>query len=328
MRYYKLSVQNNNPEHIFFGSRKDEKTGDELVTINHFSEEPRIYDVYMAVTDEEWSKKPKEMSESSYVEYLAGQSNLFQEKEDEFAVTSATLITECEYMKHTSLPAFLEKEDVLEHWKKCGQDKTFKLPLSDMGAKLLNYQEKLSQKYSYKMLPKEVEEKALHNYLKTLPVGFLSEFVSEEGDIAYNKTDKPGVEVIPMEKIPLVSREGTLIANNFDRIVIGHYGAFIEIADEDMIKDNVVVKKGQEYRINDANYASRVKYQWFTCTDNSDCKLYYQQKGVTYADYKPGYWYVSPFEVLDKNELQEYRYFSDLELDTLKTAEELEAEYE
>lgn len=51
-------------------------------------------------------------------------------------------------------------------------------------------------------------------------------------------------------------------------------------------------------------YSERVKYQWFTARDRSDCKLYFQQKGVTYADYKPNKWYISPFEICTLEEIK------------------------
>lgn len=54
---------------------------------------------------------------------------------------------------------------------------------------------------------------------------------------------------------------GSLICEWYDRIVIGDYGAFIEFP-ESAIRNNFEVEKGQEYRINDERYSSRVKYHW------------------------------------------------------------------
>ena len=97
-----------------------------------------------------------------------------------------------------------------------------------------------------------------------------------------------------------------MIANKFDRIVLGQYGAFIEIDDADMVKKNIKMKPGQEYRVKDPKYSNHVKYQWFTTRDKTNCKLYFQQKGVTYADYQAGKWYISPYEVLTKEEIYEH----------------------
>lgn len=92
------------------------------------------------------------------------------------------------------------------------------------------------------------------------------------------------------------SLNGTLIATGYNRIVIGDYGAFIEFDVEQVVEDNLKVRKGQEYRINDPKYGGE-KYYWFTPRDNSDMKVYYQKRTVTYADYKPEMFYVSPYEV-------------------------------
>jgi hypothetical protein len=94
-----------------------------------------------------------------------------------------------------------------------------------------------------------------------------------------------------------------MIAYKYNRIVIGHYGAFIEIEDDDIYDKNVKCEPGQEYRIRDRRYRDKVKYQWYTAKDHSHCKLYKQKRQVAYADYQENMWYISPFEVLDQNEL-------------------------
>ena len=101
-------------------------------------------------------------------------------------------------------------------------------------------------------------------------------------------------------RIKLYSKAGTLLANGYDRIVIGDYGAFIEISDEDIFHQNIKVKPGEEYRMREIRFAERVKYHWYTPIDNSNAKLYYQQKTVLYADYKPNKWYISPHEIIIK----------------------------
>ena len=58
-----------------------------------------------------------------------------------------------------------------------------------------------------------------------------------------------------------------------------------------------------EIMLNASQDRYKVKYQWYTAKDNSHCKLYKQMKPVAYADYQEGMWYISPFEVLDQNEL-------------------------
>ena len=153
------------------------------------------------------------------------------------------------------------------------------MKITENGKRILKYQEDLSLIYKYKPLPCEESIEARREYENNLPAGF-----SAKKTISF----------------PLYSRQGLKIANGFRRIVIGDYGAFIEI--EEIVMDNICVKPGQEFRINDKRYSINIKYHWYTTKDDSDAKLYFQQKGVSYADYKPGMWYISPYEVLDVKE--------------------------
>lgn len=77
----------------------------------------------------------------------------------------------------------------------------------------------------------------------------------------------------------------------------GELGGFVEFDETQVIKQNIKVKAGQEYRYNDKQYSENVKYLWLTAKDNSDCKIYFQKKTVNYADYKEGMFYISPYEV-------------------------------
>lgn len=111
----------------------------------------------------------------------------------------------------------------------------------------------------------------------------------------YNKSLKPAK--LNGDEATLITKEGTKIANKYNRIVVGDYGAYYEINPSDIIKDNIIVKNGEEYRIKDPNYKDKVKYEWYTTKDNSDVKIYRQKRKVSYADYKPGMVYVSVDEV-------------------------------
>ena len=101
----------------------------------------------------------------------------------------------------------------------------------------------------------------------------------------------------------LYSNNGLILSNGYDRIVIGDYGAFIEISALDIVLDHITVQQGQEFRISDPQFKDRVKYHWLTAKDNSHCKIYFQQRTVDYADYKPGFYYISPYEVKTEREL-------------------------
>lgn len=106
-------------------------------------------------------------------------------------------------------------------------------------------------------------------------------------------------EGLPLDgsTIPLYTIKGTLISNGYDRVVIGDYGAYIEFNNTQGIKASIKIKKGEEYRLTE-KYRDNVKYFWYTAKDESNIKIYYQRKEVSYADYKVGKLYVAPSEVL------------------------------
>lgn len=183
-----------------------------------------------------------------------------------------------------------------------------KYNMSDIGLYMLKVQEDLANQYQYKILQDDLAIKCMRQYVLTLPIGFHLEHdeipVFENPEI--NRTIyKPGYEIVKEHKIPIVSRDGTMIAYKYNRIVIGHYGAFIEIDDSDIYDENICIKSGEQYRVFNKKYKDKVKYQWYTAKDSSNCKLYKQMRQVSYADYQAEMWYVSPFEVLDLNELKQ-----------------------
>jgi hypothetical protein len=178
--------------------------------------------------------------------------------------------------------------------------------MSDVGTYTLKKQEELADTYKYKQLPYQLALNCMRHYVTSLPKGFCLKDnalkVAENPEIN-ECIRKPGYEVVKEHKLPIVTRDGTMIAYKYNRIVIGHYGAFIEIEDDDIYDKNVKCEPGQEYRIRDRRYRDKVKYQWYTAKDHSHCKLYKQKRQVAYADYQENMWYISPFEVLDQNEL-------------------------
>lgn len=140
-----------------------------------------------------------------------------------------------------------------------------------------NFEKYLADQYKYKKLPDEYSKKCQKIFIDNIP-----DFLAIDG--------------YKMKCLHTIN--GTKFAYGYDRIVIGDYGAFVEIDPSDIIsKDLLIVKPGQEYRINDPKYSNNVKYHWYTIDDSSDIKIYYQLKRVSYADYEPGKYYVSVHEV-------------------------------
>jgi len=138
--------------------------------------------------------------------------------------------------------------------------------------KLLSHE--LSNKYQYKKLPEKLSSIVQNIYAETIPTFLLT----------------------TTNTSPLYTINGSLICNGYDRIVIGDYGAYIEFSSEQANKDLFVIAPGQEYRIDNLRYAN-VKYAWLTINDGSQIKIYYQKNTVSYADYKPQYYYISVYEV-------------------------------
>lgn len=151
--------------------------------------------------------------------------------------------------------------------------------ISKVGKEMLAFQARLAEEHHYKPLPQmslfngDVREK----YRNALP-----EWCNLNGD----------------PSAALKTLGGTLLSVGYERIVIGDYGAFVEISPTSICEEALCCKQGQEYRYTDERFAEKVKYLWLTAKDQSDCKIYLQKKTVTYADYVPGMYYISPYEVV------------------------------
>ena len=139
--------------------------------------------------------------------------------------------------------------------------------------KVNNLINKLVDKYNYKSLPTELSKKVRAFYESQIPhiCAYINDlYIATKGDV--------------------------VIAYSPNRIVIGDYGAYFEIDPNNVIRENLVNKKGQEYRFKDPKYKNNVKYYWVCPKDTQDVKIYYQLKTVTYADYKPNMIYISVFD--------------------------------
>lgn len=136
-------------------------------------------------------------------------------------------------------------------------------------------QHELVERYDYNVLPQIERELVRSAFKKFIPEGILIDGGSD----------------------PLFSKCGTQISTKYDRVVVGDYGAFIEISEQDIVLINLELRDGEEYRYSDIYFRKKVKYIWYTTRDDSDVKIYHQQKRVPYADYIVGKFYVCPFEV-------------------------------
>lgn len=149
-----------------------------------------------------------------------------------------------------------------------------------MKRSMLEIQKTLADKYSYQPLPESIKWKYRELYVKQLPAPFFDCLFT--GFSGY----------------PLFSKAGNCIAKGFHRVVIGDYGAFVEISPDDIFADALAMRKGTEKRMQFEN----AKYIWLCPTSHTGkqdtaCKIYHQKRKVTYADYQPGMYYVSPYDL-------------------------------
>jgi len=96
---------------------------------------------------------------------------------------------------------------------------------------------------------------------------------------------------LPNPSEPLILKDGTLFARKYNRVVIGHYGPYIEVNPEDMVA-KLTVPANQKWRLKvDENWKGRpLKYEWHVT--KCGIKIYFQRGLVKYADYKKGKFYV------------------------------------
>ena len=90
-----------------------------------------------------------------------------------------------------------------------------------------------------------------------------------------------------------LSSAGFLLARGYERIVIGERGPHVEFYPKHMVLDAIAVPQDQRYRL-----ASRTAYHVeLRSLCGSEVKIYKQRRRVDYADYQPGAYYISAFDL-------------------------------
>jgi len=95
--------------------------------------------------------------------------------------------------------------------------------------------------------------------------------------------------------------KGPLLAKGYTRLVVGGRGSYIEIDPEQIERSHIEPEPGQEYRFH-GKWREKAFYGWHR-TKVAQRKVYEQFRHVGYADYVPGYFYVSPDDVVFEGEL-------------------------
>jgi hypothetical protein len=89
------------------------------------------------------------------------------------------------------------------------------------------------------------------------------------------------------EEVVLKNECGTIIATGYRQVIIGDYGAFVEFNPDHLVKDNIKPRfPGAQKK--------EASYLWYETKDVAQTKVYLQQHRVTYANYSPGRYYISP----------------------------------
>ena len=96
------------------------------------------------------------------------------------------------------------------------------------------------------------------------------------------------------DKLLFLSQSGLHLATGYTRVVIGGRGPYVEFLQRHIEFNNFGIPDEEEYRINDL----RAYYIEYRSKCESNVKLYVQKRTVAYADYKIGYCYLSPFDVV------------------------------
>lgn len=88
---------------------------------------------------------------------------------------------------------------------------------------------------------------------------------------------------------------GLPVANGFLRVVHGQRGDYVEFEESQIIKGNLTIPEKELWRTKNLN-AHYIEYR---SNDETFAKIYQQRKLEDYADYRPGFWYISPRDLQD-----------------------------
>ena len=88
------------------------------------------------------------------------------------------------------------------------------------------------------------------------------------------------------------------IAIGYNRIVFGQRGPYIEFTKEQVLKESMHIPKNESWKLL-KKYADKIDYIELR-TNKDNIKVYFQKKLVDYADYKPGFIYISPFDLYNE----------------------------
>jgi len=84
--------------------------------------------------------------------------------------------------------------------------------------------------------------------------------------------------------------KGDPIAEGYLRVVIGGRGAYVEFHPDQIKGENIFLPQEARWRLHNP----KVYFEEWRSKDTNNIFIYKQVRTVTYADYIPSYWYISP----------------------------------
>jgi len=94
----------------------------------------------------------------------------------------------------------------------------------------------------------------------------------------------------------LFNSVGCLVAIGFERVVEGERGPYVEFHEDHIQLAHLVTPPEEEWR----KASPSAYYEELRTNDTAWVKVYKQRRSVGYADYVPGLYYISPFDLEDE----------------------------
>lgn len=137
------------------------------------------------------------------------------------------------------------------------------------------YKENLISTYSYKQLPKFIEQEALKVIRESVP-----EYLNLNG----------GSET-------LYSPKDVKVCKGYARILITPYGAYVEMSATQIVSANFITEEYEMYKVkNPQKYHNFKKIDMYIC-GNKEVRVHEQFNTVTWGDFKAGYYYIATEDV-------------------------------
>lgn len=100
-----------------------------------------------------------------------------------------------------------------------------------------------------------------------------------------------------IQKISLIYKNGEKVCERYERIVIGDYGAYVEIS-ASHLSDNHFIYIDQNDPIDETISSRHSSHMTLALNDESSYTIYFQVKPVPYGNFIPGRFYIDPYDVI------------------------------